>query len=91
MSVTLRSSPLRQVLQSFERAYGVRVEWRGEGDEIPERPMTAELRDVPWDYALTHLLNAACFTVEQDGATWTASASAEAHQRLPGGSFVPCP
>jgi beta-lactamase regulating signal transducer with metallopeptidase domain len=91
VSLSVRGASLRAMLGSFAAQTGVRVEWRGEGDEVPDRAVTLELQDVPADYALAHLLAASCLVVERQGTVWTASAAPSGHLRLPGGSFVVCP
>jgi hypothetical protein len=91
MTLSLRGSSLRELVSTFEEQLGVRVEWQGDGGELPDRPVTLELRDVPWDYALAHVLGSSCMVTERQGATWTASPAPPGYQRLPGGSFVPCP
>ena len=91
MTLSLRESSLRELLGVFEERMGVRVEWSGDRAEMPDPPVTVELRDVPWDFALAYVLASSCMVVERQGESWSASAAPPGYQRRPGGSLVPCP
>jgi type IV pilus assembly protein PilQ len=66
ISVSLRDAPLPEVLRTFARLVGFNLIL----DSRVQGSVTAELKDVPWDQALSVILEVNGLAAEVDGRSW---------------------
>jgi Zn-dependent protease with chaperone function len=92
ITLSLRSGSLREFVETVTTAFGAEVAWGGEGEEMPERELTLELREVPWEFALVRALHLSCLVAERDGKLWTVRDAPPGPLATPGGGLpVTCP
>ena len=69
ISLSLRNADLSEVLRSFAKISGLNLVL----DPAVEGKVTVELKDVPWDHALSVILQVHRLGLEVDGQIWAVS------------------
>lgn len=72
ISLSLRNAEVAEVLRSFAKISGLNLVL----DPAVEGKVTVELKDVPWDQALSVILKVHRLGLEVDGQIWTVSPTA---------------
>ena len=67
ISLSLRDAPLTEVLRAFAQIAGFNLVL---DPRIPQGTVTVELKDVPWDQALSVILKTHGLAAEVDGRLW---------------------
>lgn len=67
ISLSLRDAPLPEVLRAFAQIAGFNLVL---DPGIPQGTVTVELKDVPWDQALSVILKTHGLAAEVDGRLW---------------------
>jgi type IV pilus assembly protein PilQ len=67
ISLSLRDAPLPEVLRAFAQIAGFNLVL---DPRIPQETVTVELKDVPWDQALSVILKTHGLAAEVDGRLW---------------------
>src|SRR4051812_9087314 len=72
ISLSLRDAPLTEVLRAFAQIAGFNLVL---DPRIPQGTVTVELKDVPWDQALSVILKTYGLAAEVDGRLWRVAPS----------------
>lgn len=88
VTLSLQGADLEEVVKAFATQFDLEIAWDGVSEAERRQAVDEELVDIPWDFALQHMLNQHCLALSHQGNTVTISHGPQTGPRA--GDPVPC-